>query len=113
MSSANNSDGFWLIVIGLIGYWAYDTGYGSCDDYASEYSCGYVIERAEYEVYYWQNFQNQNIADEISIGRVVGLRECKNTAMQYAAIIRESWNERAYICVLVDDGDFVEKHRLL
>ncbi len=115
VNNLNNSstEGFWLFLIGLLAWWSYDSGYGSCDEYASEYSCGYVVDRADYEVFYWENLQAQNAEDERAIGRVVGLRECKNVAMRHAALIREVWNERAYICVLVDDGAFVEKHRLL
>jgi hypothetical protein len=112
-----NNIEFWLFTIAVLFFcfllWKYDTGFGSCDEYASDYSCKYVIERADYEVYYWRNVKADNPDDEKPIGRVVGLKECKNTAMKHAAIIGEAWNNRAYICILVDDGKFMEKHRLL
>ena len=110
----NDGTGFWFLIIGgIFLWWAYEKGFGSCDEYASDYSCKFVIERANYEVYYWRNVGDGNPNDEFPIGRVVGLRECKNIAMQHAAAIGEVWNDRAYICVLVDDGRFMEKHRLL
>jgi hypothetical protein len=109
----DNSGLWWLIIIGVILWWLYDSGFGDCEEYGSDYSCKFVVERADYEVYYWRNLQAENPDDEFPIGRVVGLRECKNVAMQHAAVIGESWNDRAYICVLVIDGNYMEKHRLL
>ncbi len=113
MNNRYNS-GIWLyIFVCLFIWWVVDDGFGSCDEYASKYSCDYVIEKADYEVYYWRDVNAGNPDAGIPIGRVVGLKECKNTAMNYAAIIRETWNERGYLCYLVDDGKYMEKHRLL
>lgn len=115
MSSSSDDGYVWLFVLGcgVLAWWVYQSGYGSCDDYASDYSCGYVVDRADYEVLYWRNVEDDDADDERPIGRVVGLRACKDTAMRYAAAIDERWNERAYICALVKDGSYEEKHRLL
>lgn len=107
------SSWFWIIGAGILVWWGYQSGFGSCDEYASDYSCGYVVDRADYEVFYWRNVQDDDPNDERSIGRVVGLRACKDTAIRYSAAINEPWNERAYICILLKDGEYMEKHRLL
>ena len=88
-------------------------GLGSCDEYASDYSCSYVENEAEYEVWYWRNLESDNEEDEILIGRAQGLHMCQGNAEAFAAAIGESFNSRAYICVLMDDGRRMEKHRLL
>lgn len=88
------------------------TGCG-CKDYASDYSCSYVVNDAEYDVYYWKNISANRDADNIFIGHTKGLRSCKNMALSYVNQTHEIWNERAYICVLIDDGKNKEKHRLL
>jgi hypothetical protein len=84
-----------------------------CSRYFSQYSCEYVEEKAEYDVYYWRNLYMENEADNRLIGRTLGLRQCKARATQYARIIGETWNERAYVCVLIKDGAYKEKHRLI
>lgn len=88
------------------------TGCG-CKDYASDYSCSYVISRAEYDVYYWKNITANRDADNIFVGHTKGLGSCKNMAVSFASQNNEIWNERAYICVLIDEGKNKEKHRLL
>lgn len=89
------------------------SGLGSCDDYASEYSCNYVENEAEYEVWYWRNLQSDNEEDETLIGRARGLQMCEGNARAFATATGEGFNARAYICVLIDDGRRMEKHRLL
>ncbi len=86
---------------------------GSCDAYASQYSCTYVENEADYEVWYWRNLQSDNEEDEKLIGRARGLQMCEDNAEAFAAAIGESFNSRAYICVLMEDGRRMEKHRLL
>lgn len=88
------------------------TGCG-CDEYASQYSCDYVVNQATYEVWYWKNVFQGNEDDNIYIGSTVGLPECKSVAVNYADSIHEEWNERSYVCVLMKDGSRQEKHRLL
>lgn len=84
-----------------------------CDRYASEYSCGYVVNSADYEVWYWRNLADDNEADNQMIGRAQGLRMCENTARAYAAAIGEPFNYRSYMCHLMKDGILMEKHRFL
>jgi len=111
--SGDNLNWAWIVGIGALAWWGYQSGFGSCDKYASDYSCGYVVDRADYEVFYWRNLLENNPDDDRPIGRVVGLRACKDTAIRYSAAIDEPWNDRAYVCVLVKDGSYMEKHRLL
>lgn len=85
----------------------------SCDEYASDYSCSYVKEKASYDVYYWRNVSEGNAEDEKLIGQVKGLVDCKNMAIGHSIQIGEEWSDRSYICVLVEDGRNMEKHRLL
>jgi hypothetical protein len=85
----------------------------SCEKYASEFSCYYVTDMATYDVLYWQNVQADNPDDERVIGTVKGLQACKTMAEGYAAGINEEWNDRSYVCALLDDGGYAEKHRLL
>lgn len=84
-----------------------------CEEYASNYSCSYVVDKAEYEVWYWENLERDDGSDEKYIGRAVGLAMCENNARAHAASIDEPFNYRAYICVLMDDGERMEKHRYL
>lgn len=84
-----------------------------CEKYASEYSCGYVENDAQYEVWYWRNLDDDDESDNRLIGMSTGLRSCKATALGFANAIGETWNDRAYICVLIDNGEPMEKHRLL
>lgn len=89
------------------------TSCGKCEEYASEYSCDYVIKEATYDVYYWHNLEDDNEADNEFIGSSIGLEACKNLAMNHAYAIKEEWNDRAYVCGLIEDGNLMEKHRLL
>lgn len=86
---------------------------GSCEEYASQYSCDFVIKKANYDVYYWRNVSSGNESDNRYIGSTVGLEACKGIAMAHASAIGEEWNERAYVCGLMKDGNLMEKHRLL
>lgn len=88
-------------------------GLGSCEKYASDYSCNYVENDASYEIWYWRNVENDDENDNVLIGMSKGLHECKANAMGFANSIGEEWNDRAYICALIDDGERKEKHRLL
>ena len=96
--------------------WAALTSCGAatgCEEYASDYSCSYVVDEAEYEVWYWRNLSDDNPADETLIGRAIGLNMCRGNAQAFAAATGEQFNDRSYICVLMDDGRRKEKHRLL
>ena len=62
---------------------------GSCTEYASKYSCSYVENDAEYDVWYWRNVESDNAADEILIGRAKGLKMCEGNARAFAAAIGE------------------------
>ena len=85
--------------------------FGGCSKYASAYSCSYVEDRAEYEVWYWQHVENDDEDDNKPIGVTVGLKRCEETARMHAAAIGDNWNYRSYVCILVDDGNRMEKHR--
>jgi hypothetical protein len=87
-------------------------GFAGCEKYGSDYSCSYVEKEAEYEVWYWRNLGDDNEDDNRLIGKAVGLEMCQANAMLYAESIGEEWNDRAYICVLMEDGRRMEKHRL-
>jgi len=87
------------------------TGCGGCDKYASAYSCSYIEDRADYDVYYWERVEDDNEADNRLVGTVVGLRACRDAAIKYSAQVGEVWSERAYVCVLMKDGVPMEKHR--
>lgn len=86
---------------------------GGCSRYASDYSCSYVENDAEYEVWYWRDVASDNEEDNKMIGRAIGLRMCEDNARAFAAAVGERFDYRAYICVLLEDGRAVEKHRLL
>ncbi|BAI95820.1 hypothetical protein Sj15T_01590 [Sphingobium sp. TA15] len=88
-------------------------GMMGCEKYASNYSCGYVENKADYEVWYWKNVADDNEEDNVPIGHAVGLRMCRENALAHAEAIRDEFTERSYICVLMDDGRRMEKHRLL
>lgn len=83
-----------------------------CDEYASNYSCSYVENSAEYEVWYWQNLQDDNQDDNTFIGKAKGLKMCLENARAFASAIGETFDYRAYICILMDEGERMEKHRL-
>lgn len=99
--------------LAIAAWWVYQSLFGPCEKYASQYSCGYLLNDADYEVFYWRSLSDDNPDDDRLIGRVVGLRACKDTAIRYSTSIDDQWNERAYICVLVKNGEYQEKHRLL
>lgn len=104
----------WL-VIALIGYFIYGHFFGErsgCKEYASEFSCSYVKDKANYDVYYWKTVWRNNPEDERYIGSVTGLSACRDRAILYGRQISDSWSERSYICVLDKDGKKLEKHRL-
>jgi len=85
-----------------------------CSKYASDYSCGYVESRADYEVWYWRHLENDDENDDTMIGHATGLQQCEENARAFAtAIGEEPFNDRAYICVLMIDGRRMEKHRNL
>lgn len=86
---------------------------GSCTEYASQYSCSYVENDADYQVWYWRNVEADNEVDDTFIGHAKGLEMCEGNAKAFAAAIGENFNERAYICGLMDDGKLMEKHRFL
>ncbi len=87
--------------------------FGGCTKYASDFSCSYVIDEAEYEVWYWKRLSEDNEEDNLFIGHAVGLHMCESNARAFAAAIDEEFSYRAYICVLMRDGRRKEKHRLL
>jgi hypothetical protein len=84
-----------------------------CQKYSSNFSCNYLEKKAAYDVYYWRNVSEDDRNDEKYIGSVLGILQCKNMAISYAEKIREAWNDRSYICLLVKEGKNMEKHRLL
>lgn len=86
---------------------------GGCERYASEYPCSYVVDEATYEVWYWRHLENDNPDDEKLIGTAIGIRMCEQNAQAYATSLGEQFNYRAYICVLMDKGERMEKHRNL
>lgn len=110
---ANQADGDWLwvAIVGLGIWWLWSER--DCSKYSSEYSCSYVEKRAEYEVWYWKHLERNIGSDETYIGSSIGIQQCEDNARAYAASIGEEWNYRAYICVLIDDGRRMEKHRNL
>lgn len=85
-----------------------------CDAYASNYSCEYLKNKAQYEVWYWHNVEDNDPRDEKFIGTVTGLSACYSYARNYHATNEsyKPWNNRSYICALMKDGKRMEKHRL-
>jgi hypothetical protein len=75
-----------LLLIGSLAYWA-SGAVSKCSYYASEYSCGYVKNRAHYDVYYWRNIADDDPNDERLIASSIGLEECRGKAIEYAASI--------------------------
>lgn len=101
-----------LLVLFVIGYFIITRIFGDesgCSKYASEFSCKYVVEKATYDVFYTKDY----LGTERRIGTTVGLLNCKNIALGYSAQLNDEWDEHKYICVLVKDGNYLEKHRLL
>ena len=107
---------FRIILALVVGYLIYENFWGEesgCKEYASRYSCDFVINKASYDVYYWKNLQDNDPNDNVLIASVIGLSACRDSAISYARSIRERWNLRAYVCVLKKDGKSMEKHRYL
>lgn len=103
-----------VIIFAVVAYFVYANFFSiesGCEEYASRYSCDYVKNKASYDVYYWRNLKRNDPSDEKYIASVTGLSSCRSSAVSYARSINESWNERAYICVLKKDGRSMEKHR--
>jgi hypothetical protein len=88
-------------------------GLMGCSRYASDYPCSYVENRADYEVWYWRNVEDDDEDDNKLIGHATGLRMCEDNARAYAATIGDDFNYRSYICILMKNGNRMEKHRLL
>lgn len=105
-----------LILLVIVGYFLYTNFFGEesgCDRYASKYSCDYVEKKATYEVWYWFNVREGNEEDNRYIGTTTGLDACRARAASYhqAKESFRSWNSRSYICILMKDGNRMEKHR--
>ena len=83
-----------------------------CEKYASKFSCRYVEEKANYEVYYWINVAEGDEKENKYVGSVVGLKSCRDLAIGYSRQMNDQWSERAYVCTLMKDGNRMEKHRL-
>ena len=112
MADASEGAGcFWLAIAGLAAWWYF--GGGGCDRYASDYSCSHIVDDAEYEVWYWRNLDRDRADDNVLIGKAKGIKMCEYNARAFAAVIHDEWNYRSYICVLMDDGRRMEKHRSL
>ncbi len=119
--STMTEDGFiGAIVFGGLALWGAYTGYnylngtGGCEQHASAYSCWYLDAKADYDVHYWKNLRSDDKESEDHlIASVKGLPECRRRAIAYANKVGEPWNERAYICGLVVDGEFKEQHRYI
>ncbi|WP_245648748.1 hypothetical protein [Sphingomonas sanxanigenens] len=47
------------------------------------------------------------------IGHATGIQQCEDNARAFAGAIGETFQDRAYICVLMVDGQRMEKHRNL
>lgn len=104
----------WNILFIVIVYFIWTNFFGDesgCEKYASKYSCKYVEEKANYDVYYWINFQKGDEQDNKLIGSAIGLSDCQNLAIGYANQIKQPWDNRSYICMLIKDGRNMEKHR--
>ena len=84
-----------------------------CSKYASDYPCSYVENRADYEVWYWRDLQADDENDNRIIGHATGIQQCEDNARAFAAAIGETFQDRAYVCVLMVDGQRMEKHRNL
>ena len=82
-----------VILYRILAYAAYyflisdETG---CAKYASAYSCKYVIEKANYDVYYWRNLDDDNADDEQLVGSVIGLQSCEALAVRYGQSMQPS-----------------------
>ncbi len=102
------------IFIFIIAFFVWSKFFGDesgCEKYASKYSCNYVENKANYQVYYWINVYEGDEKDNKYIGSTVGLNNCRDMAVAYGNTVRDRWTERSYICVLIKDGNKMEKHR--
>jgi hypothetical protein len=74
---------FQAIIFVVLAFWGWQTFFGDksgCDEYASNYSCKYVTEKATYEVWYWFDVNKNNPDDDKYIGTAIGLSNCRNVA---------------------------------
>ena len=103
-----------IIAVIVLTYFIYSVFWGEssgCEEYASQYSCEYVKNKASYHVYFWFRPEDDDEEDNKYIGSTIGLSSCRNMAIAYAERMHIPWNARAYICVLRKDGKNMEKHR--
>ena len=56
-------------------YWGVESG---CKEYSSRYSCAYLKEKAQYQVYYWKNVEAGDPSDEVYITTTNGLKDSRN-----------------------------------
>jgi hypothetical protein len=104
-------DKVFIFIIALFVWSKFFGDESGCEKYASKYSCNYVENKATYQVYYWINVNEGDDKDNKYIGSTVGLNSCRDMAVAYANTVRDRWTERSYICVLIKDGNKMEKHR--
>ncbi len=104
-------DKVFIFIIALFVWSKFFGDESGCEKYASKYSCNYVENKATYQVYYWINVNEGDDKDNKYIGSTVGLNNCRDMAVAYANTVRDRWTERSYICVLIKDGNKMEKHR--
>jgi len=102
-----------LVILSFVAYKYFIDDEIGCDIYASKYSCKYIVEKATYDVYYWSNVSNNDPKDDKLVGTVKGLPACLAYATEYNNSLKQTWNERSYVCVLKKDGQSIEKHRYL
>ena len=81
-----------------------------CREYASNYSCSYIKNKATYDVYFWNNI---NLGDGEKIGTVTGLASCRELAQNVAFERSQMFGDRKYVCFLMEDGAKIERHRPL
>jgi hypothetical protein len=109
-----------------------------CEKYASKFSCDYVENKAQFDVYLWipkwiaealkiQGYDTDQDFIEVLVDRTVGLKSVRDSAIQkYRQILdlassklrgwddsRWPWKERGYIGMLKGPGGEREKHRML
>mgnify|MGYP000914464605 CR=1 FL=1 len=102
-----------LVILGFVIYHFFIDDETGCDTYASKYSCKYLVDKANYDVYYWANVSNGDPNDDKLVGTVKGLPACLAYATEYNNSLKQKWNERSYVCVLKKAGQIMEKHRYL
>lgn len=96
-----------------------------CQDYASDFSCDYIENKATYDVYYWKNLDSDADSNEVYIGQVVGLDNARNLAINYHEKLQQSlkkrhpdhvmvpWSDRMYIGMMLGPNGERQKHRYL